>query len=97
MKINKKHVKHYKNRLNNKNKMINCAYFIKNHFKLYALEIIKRYVLNALSLDSIKDMNSKAFNKCKIKKTNAISKFFKFLNKNRKFNSECVVNKLNLD
>jgi len=76
--------------------MINCAYSIKNHFKLYALEIIKRYVLNALFLDSIRVMNLKVFNKCKIKKTNAIFKYFKFLNKNRKFSNECAVNKLNL-
>lgn len=41
------------------------AYFIKSHCKSFAFMIYKKFVLNALFLDNIKDTTSRALNKSK--------------------------------
>lgn len=76
--------------------MMNCAYFIKNHFKSFVSSTTTKFAPNALFLDSIKDMTSKVFRKWKTKKISVNMQSYQFLDKNSKFSKECVMKRPNL-
>ena len=72
------------------------AYSTRSHWKQYAFETRRRYVLNVLYSARIRATSLKVYSNLKTRKASATFQSWRYLNKNKRFNKECPTKRLSL-